>query len=195
MRNLTGIKFGKLIAIYPCRTSTGVYGWKCKCACGKEVVIRTADLTNGHTTSCGCLRKEITSTHNLSKTLPYDTWVSMVRRCHNSRDKDYVNYGARGITVCSEWLSYPNFYKWMTDNGYVKGLTIDRIDNDKGYSPENCRLVTMRVQQQNRRNTIFVKLDGVTLPLIEVSRKFNIHYQTLYYRHKHNHDLLNGGAI
>ena len=195
MKNLIGVKFGRLTAISPKRTRTGLYGWKCKCSCGKEVVVRTSDLTNGHSTSCGCLRKEVHSTHNLSKTLPYDTWTSMLRRCNNPNDKDYINYGARGITVCSEWLSYPNFYKWTLDNGYAKGLTIDRINNEKGYSPENCRLVTMREQQQNRRNSIIVTLDGVTLPLTEVGRRFKIHYQTLYYRYKNNRDLLTGGAI
>lgn len=195
MKNLIGMKFGRLTAICPQPTPAGMYGWKCKCSCGNEVVVRTADLTTNHSTSCGCLRQEVHSTHKLSKTLPYDTWTSMLRRCTNPNDKDYANYGARGITVCDEWLSYPNFYKWMCEHGYTKGLTIDRIDNDKGYSPENCRVVTMREQQQNRRNSIIVTLDGNTLPLIEVGRKFNIHYQTLYYRYKHNRDLLTGGTI
>lgn len=193
--DLTGQNFGRLTAISPSRTPSGQFGWLCKCSCGNEKIVRTPDLINGHTQSCGCLFRDRISTHKMSNTSPYDIWVSMIRRCTNPRSRDYSNYGARGITVCQEWLDYPAFYEWMMEHGYENGLSLDRVNNNEGYSPENCRLVTMRVQQQNKRNSIIVTYNGVTKPLIEFGRQFNIPYQTIYYRHRHNRDLITGGAI
>lgn len=193
--DLAGRSFGRLTAMSPCRTLSGKYGWLCKCSCGNEKIIRTPDLINGHTQSCGCLFRDKVSTHKLSKTPSYDIWSGMLRRCKNPRDKDYPNYGGRGIAVCNEWEDYPTFYQWMLDHGFVRGLTIDRIDNDKGYSPDNCRLLTMREQQQNRRNSISVTYGEVTKPLIEFSKDFGISYYTMYWRYKHGRDIVTGGSL
>lgn len=193
--NLKNRVFGRLIAISPHRTSSGLCGWLCRCSCGREIIVRTADLTKGHTKSCGCLRLDRTSTHKLSNSPVYDIWVSMIRRCTNPKCKNYRLYGGRGITVCDEWLQFPPFHKWMLEQGYTRGLSIDRIDNDKGYCPENCRVTTMRVQQQNRRNSITVEYKNERKALIEFSRTFNIPYQTMYYRHKHNLDIVTGGIL
>ena len=193
--DLTGRSFGRLTAISPRRTNSGAFGWLCRCRCGNEKIVRTPDLINGHTQSCGCLCRDKTSTHHLSNTPPYDIWSTMLKRCKNPLNKDYPNYGGRGITVCAEWENYPVFYQWMLNQGYVKGLTIDRIDNEKGYSPDNCRLATMREQQQNRRNSIYVTYDGVNKPLIEFSRQFGIPYQTIYWRYKHHRDIVTGRLL
>lgn len=194
--DLRGRCFGRLTAISPHRTKTGKYGWLCTCSCGNVITVRTPDLTNGHTQSCGCLQIDRCSKHGLSKKSPvYDIWVTMVRRCTNENDKDYHIYGGRGINVCEEWLFFPHFHNWMLKQGYTKGLTVDRIDNDKGYSPDNCRLATMREQQQNRRNSITITYKGITQPLIEFSRQFDIPYSTIRWRYKHGKDIVTGRAI
>lgn len=172
--------FGRLTALYPKRTAQGLYGWYCQCSCGNTIVVRTADLLDGHTQSCGCFQREKCSTHGLSNTEPYGIWVSILRRCNNRNSKYYFRYGGRGIKVCDEWLSYPSFYEWAISNGYEKGLSIDRIDNNGNYSPQNCRFTTMKEQQRNKRNTLFV--NGI--PLSEYAEKHSINYQTAYSRFK-----------
>lgn len=193
--DLSGMTFGRLTAIHPTRTNGGKFAWLCKCSCGKERVVRTADLTNGHTQSCGCLLQERVRTHGLSNTDPYDAWLGMIHRCTRPNNKDYARYGGRGITVCDEWLEYSNFYKWAISRGYTKGLTIDRIDNDSGYSPENCRLATNLEQQRNRRNSIKITYKGERLTLKEFSERHHISYYTAYWRYRNNRDILTGGAI
>lgn len=190
--DLSQEKFGRLSPLSPTRTSAGKYAWVCKCDCGNTVVVRTADLKNGHTQSCGCLQAERVRTHGLSKTSPYHAWRKMVARCCDEADKDYHNYGARGITVCEEWLSYPNFHKWALKNGYEKGLTIDRINNDKGYQPSNCRFITLQKQERNKRNNIHVVANNVEMLLVEFCELYNIPYETAYWRYKHQRNLLTG---
>ena len=107
-------------------------------------------------------------------------YYNMLRRCHDPKNKGYKNYGARGITVCDEWRNdCCIFYKWARDNGYKEGLTIDRIDNNKGYSPDNCRWTTCKVQTVNRRNTRWILFNGEKKTLKEWSEELNISYQVL----------------
>lgn len=190
--DLSHKKFGRLQPMQPSRTVAGKYAWICKCDCGKYITVRTADLTRGHTQSCGCYQSERSRKHGLSKTAPYDAWRKMVARCSDESDKDYPNYGARGITVCEEWLSYQSFYEWAISNGYEKGLTIDRIDNDFGYSPDNCRFVTIQKQERNKRNNIHVTVEGVEMLLVEFCESYHIPYETAYWRHTHNRNLITG---
>lgn len=131
-------------------------GWKIRkvlavCQCGEVKEYLLSSLRSGATVSCGCYHRETRTTHGLGGTSLYKVWCSMRDRCHNSRCKAYQNYGGRGITVCLEWEDIASFIKWALDNGYQKGLEIDRIDNDKGYSPNNCRFVTRSVNSMNRR--------------------------------------------
>lgn len=185
--DLTNLSFGKLTVLHSERTSNGQYGWLCRCECGNTLVVRTTDLTRGHTRSCGCTR-----THGLSRTPLYDTWYNILRRCCMKSSKDYPLYGGRGITICEEWKDYPVFYNWAITHGYKEGLTIDRIDNEKGYDTQNCRFVTMKTQERNKRNNIWIVHDDKEMLLIEFAEKFNIPYTTVYWRYKHGRNLLTG---
>lgn len=109
----------------------------------------------------------------------------MKQRCYNTKDSEYKNYGSRGIRICEDWLSNPDsFFEWGVSNGYKKGLTIDRIDVNKGYTPENCRWVTMAEQQSNKRTNIFVECKGRKVTLAEASRQIGVSESTIWMRIK-----------
>ena len=155
MTNLTGRKYGRL-------TVTGYAGqskWTCRCDCGRMITTLTDSLNSGKTKSCGCLRKELMarkSTKHGGATDPlYYVLNQMHQRCENPKSKDYKWYGAEGKSVCPEWSleNFQAFREWAIATGYRKGLTIDRIDPEKGYSPDNCRWITIEEQQRNRRDT------------------------------------------
>ena len=163
--DLTNRRFGKLTAIRPQRTNTGLYGWLCRCDCGKETVVRTTVLTSGHTKSCGCYAKHLRengvphTTHGNKHSRLYRIWCGMKSRCCNPNVPFYKYYGGKGIAVCEEWQNdfqsfFFFFFGWSMANGYEDHLTIDRIDNDGNYEPSNCRWVSMAVQNRNkgRRN-------------------------------------------
>src|SRR3990167_999493 len=120
-------------------------------------------------------------THSMSKTKTYETWHQMKKRCLNKNDKDYKNYGGRRITICKRWKKFENFYKDMREK--PEGMTIDRIDNGKGYYPKNCRWATARDQARNKRTSIKLTFNGETLYLIEWARKLKIKYATLRQRY------------
>lgn len=130
--------------------------WLCRCECGKEIVVEAYNLKTGHTQSCGCLQREATSvankTHGKRNTRLYRIWICMKNRCYRKNHDAYKHYGGRGIKVCDEWLhSFKAFNDWAMANGYRDDLSIDRIDTNKGYSPDNCRWATMAEQNKNKR--------------------------------------------
>lgn len=123
--------------------------------------------------------------HGMTKTKLYRVWCSMRERCNNSHNKSYKNYGRKGIRVCEDWeKSFYNFNEWAINNGYKEGLTIDRIDGQKGYCPENCRWTTSKIQNRNYSRNHTVIYDGKKYCLIELAEKFKINYSKLLYRIK-----------
>lgn len=162
-----GTRFGKLTVIKDLGRTDNHHYVVCKCDCGKEVKISLYNLNRGITTSCGCYKRERTiersTTHGLSNKSPlYAIWKSMKGRCLNSNNHAFLDYGGRGISVCEEWLNnYKSFYSWAITNGWKSGLTIDRIDNNKGYCPENCRVADRFTQARNKRNNKEISFDGM----------------------------------
>lgn len=171
--DLTGQKFSRLLVIRRDVSKKGRSSWLCKCDCGKETIVLGQDLKSGHTHSCGCMYKKSC----YRDTRLYQIWKGMKKRCSNKKHHHYINYGGRGIDVCAEWKNDFNiFYDWAIVNGYTKNLTIDRIDVNGNYCPENCRWTTMKEQQRNRRNNHIIK--GKTIA--EWAEIKGVAYQKIY---------------
>lgn len=160
--NLLGKRFGRLLVVSEAPKQGKHIKWNCLCDCGKIVVVFGDNIRRGLTKSCGCLHSEITrqknSTHKESKTRLYSIWISMKERCSNNANPDWKNYGGRGISVCDKWRnSYESFRDWSRLNGYNDNLTIDRIDVNGNYTPENCRWATTKDQNRNKRSNVLYK--------------------------------------
>jgi len=178
-----GNKVGRLTIISlegPNKNRNMIY--KCLCDCGNTHIINGSQL--GRTTSCGCLTLEKTTKHGLADKHPiYKTWQCMKGRCYCKTDPKWVRWGGRGIKVCDEWLNdFKAFYGWAMGNGWEKGLTIDRINNDGDYCPENCRWVTMQAQANNKRDNHIITYGGKTQNLKDWSEELKIKYSTLSQR-------------
>lgn len=155
-KDITGQKFGKLTAIG--LTRKGPAYWLFSCECGTIKEINGSNVETGKVATCGCGAKSKVENPRL-----LSIWASMKQRCGNPRCKSYGDYGGRGISVCDEWVnSFLQFQSWALNNGYGDSLTIDRIENDEGYSPSNCRWVTRKAQQNNRRVNVFLTAFGET---------------------------------
>lgn len=176
--DLTGQRFGRLTVLGRDLSKTGdAVFWNCKCDCGSIKSIVGSNLRYGHTQSCGCLREATQASNFLSrdhtkKDNPrlYSIWKSMQQRCYNTNHKAYQNYGGRGIQICDEWIGdsgFKNFVEWATDNGYCESLTIDRIDVNGNYSPQNCRWITHRENQNNTRHNRYIAYNGETKTLAQ----------------------------
>lgn len=186
--DLTGKKFGRLTVLGICPHEPGerVY-WLCECDCGNVLKVTSNHLTSGHTKSCGCYRKEnsglINWKHGMAHEKIYGVYKAIKRRCYKEDDPNYKNYGGRGITVCEEWRnSFQEFYKWAESTGYQEGLTIDRIDTNGNYEPENCRWTDMKTQNNNRRNNHLEKYNGEYYTISQLSEISIVDYSTLLSR-------------
>lgn len=189
--DMIGKKYGRLTVRGIDHCVTDSKGWKryylaCDCECGNGKVVLAYSLTQGLTKSCGCLQKEVCKsnfiTHGLSNSRIYHIWRDLHRRCENPKRKSYRLYGARGITVCEEWSGekgFKHFKEWSDKHGYTDDLTIDRIDNNKGYSPDNCRWVDYKTQANNLRVNRWIEYNGVRHTVAQWADITGIPYGTL----------------
>ena len=191
--DLTGQRFGRLIVIEKTekRDNAGNVLWLCKCDCGKDTLVGTHSLKVGHCKSCGCYKidvnreqgKQYFTKHGKRHTRIYNIWCSMKQRCYYINSNNYIDYGARGITVCDEWKNdFMAFYNWAMENGYREDLTIDRIDVNGNYEPSNCRWCTASDQSNNKRNNHFVVYNGVEMTVKQLSDLCGMNYGTLLCR-------------
>ena len=157
----------------------------CCCECGTVKDVRSDMLATGESLSCGCLRTDKTSTHRKTNTRLYNIWRKMKERCYNKNHVHFNNYGGRGIFICDEWKNnFHAFYDWAIAHGYSDTLTIDRIDVNREYSPENCRWATILEQQNNTSWNHNITANGVTMSLSKWSRELGIPVTTIYSRIK-----------
>lgn len=182
--DLTGRRFGKLVVLERAGSAAdGHAAWRCRCDCGNETVVTGAHLRKGETTSCGCWKRELSSTHGMSRGRLYHIWVGMKKRILNKNATIFKHYGGRGISICDEWRNdFCAFRDWALTNGYAESLSIDRIDNSKGYSASNCRWVTRKLQSNNRRSNRLVSFMGEAYTIAEWAEILGIGRDTLRYR-------------
>ena len=192
--DLAGQRFGRLTVVSRAEnTLEGRARWLCKCICGNQTVATGKGLRNGCTKSCGCLIKDVNlsrATHGDSKRQKmkrlYRIWCAVKSRVSNKNQPQYKDYGGRGITICEDWASdYITFRDWSLKNGYNDTLTIDRIDNEKGYYPDNCRWVSMRTQQRNKSRNRDITFNNETKTLSEWAEALGMNYFTLHKRMQH----------
>lgn len=189
-------KFGRLTVIkmvenYVSPSGTTRSQWLCKCDCGNHIITTADKLKNGNTKSCGCLKSDVTTKrnyrHGMRRTRLYRIYSAMVCRCENKNAINYHSYGGRGITVCDEWRGEKgaeNFIDWAKRSGYDETLTIDRIDVNGNYCPENCKWSTRLEQGSNRTDNHFITINGETHTISEWSRISGIGVSTICQRIK-----------
>ena len=189
---MTARTFGKLTVMEWAYERRGRI-WLCKviCSCGTERVVRRLSLQSGRTRSCGCLRRKMQHDLHLKhggarrglRLVEYGTWVKMIVRCENPKDKAYPHYGGRGIAVCERWRN--SFAAFLSDMGRRPGpgYSIDRIKNERGYEPGNCQWVMGPAQNRNKRNSRRITYAGLTLSLGEWSERTGVNQKTLATRH------------
>jgi len=202
--DMTGYRCGRLTVVGKApKTQSSRMRWLCLCDCGKLIDVDANNLRTGHTKSCGCIRKpkEKAKSHKFddyeyyTKIIGNDdythlrsAWGAMWRRCKSNYHCHEIYYD-RGISVCNEWETFRNFADWAINNGHSKELTLDRIDNDKGYCPDNCRWVTQKVQQNNKRNNIIIEYMGRTQTLKQWCEELNLPYGTIKARRRNGWKL------
>lgn len=192
VKDLTGMRFGRLVVVELIgKAANGKYQWKCKCDCGNYTIVKGNSLTTDHTKSCGCLEKEtkreVNTIHGLRRHPLYKVWLNMKDRYYNPNNSHFKYYGGKGITVCNEWKdNFKLFYDWMINNGYEKGMSIDRIDNSLEYSPDNCRVIPFNKQSSNRTTNYAIIHEGVPYTVAELAKLLNVKSPTLYSRLRRN---------
>lgn len=183
-KDLTGKQFGKLTVLsFAGNTYRGKSLWRCKCICGNEHVTTGERLTISQCSSCpDCIKKREGDPRNKSRL--HTIWKHMKERCNNVNNSRFSCYGGRGITYCPEWEDFLSFYNWAVTNGYRDDLTIDRIDVNGNYCPENCRWATVKEQNENKTTRKELTANGETHSFSEWGRILNVNYKILWARHK-----------
>ena len=195
---LVGQRYGRLTVIEQAGKKNGFTNWLCECDCGNMIVVQGTRLVHGQTKSCGCLSRDIVVARNKSMASGlfrderiYRIYWGIVTRCYNTKDVSYKRYGARGIKMCDEWKnSFYAFQEWALSNGYQCDLSIDRIDNDGDYAPNNCRWADAKTQANNRSSTKRITIDGVTHSVSEWAAISGIDRNTIYRRLSSGWDTL-----
>ena len=185
--DLTGKRFTRLTVLEKVGTSK----WKCRCDCGKTVISEARWLLVGRTKSCGCYIREMKKNlrHGMATSKLYHAWQGMNQRCYNKNNRAYSIYGGRGIKVCDDWKDFKKFRDWALLNGYDErlgrsGCTIDRIDVNGNYCPENCRWIGMKEQTRNRRTNKVISFNGEKHCLSEWEEKLHFNAGVIYGRLK-----------
>lgn len=178
--DMTNERFGRLLVVKRVENSAqGQARWLCVCDCGETNIVKGQDLRNGKVVSCGCYKIEQQTKHGGYQDKLYRVWIAMKTRCNCETNKWYPVYGGRGIKVCNEWQDdFSKFRDWSIENGYRKGLTIDRINVNGNYEPSNCRWITIQEQQFNKTTNTFIEIDGITKTLTEWCRCFDVPIST-----------------
>jgi len=189
--DITGRRFGRLLVIGQSseKTSRGNAKWNCVCDCGKQIITSKNNLLRGDTKSCGCLKRDLIAQRstkhgecasaNSRHSRLYRIYSNMLSRCLNANIPSYKRYGGRGIEICEEWLNDPiSFFQWAYDHGYTDGLTIDRIDNNKGYCPENCRFASRKAQENNTSRNHYITYLDKTQSMSAWADEYRIPYHT-----------------
>lgn len=185
-KDLCGMRFGKLMVISRVSRMGEKAKYKCKCDCGNTAVLYACNLVSGSTTSCGCFRSEKTRqlklSHGQHGSRLYKCWQNMITRCENPNSNGYKNYGGRGISVCPEWKDFDVFYAWAMSSGYSDGLTIERIDVNGGYAPENCTWADSFTQSRNRTDNRVIAYNGKTMIVTDWANETGINEATIRHR-------------
>lgn len=189
--DLTGQRFGRLTVIgISHKTQSGKYYWSCQCDCGTNCIISGNLLKSGQTQSCGCYRREVARArrqkYSDKNNRLYRIWGNMKKRCYCKSDPKYHNYGGRSICICDEWKnSFQNFQAWALSHGYQDDLSIDRIDVNGDYTPQNCRWTNNLIQCNNKTDNVLITYMGRTQTVAEWARETGIYINTIHYRLKH----------
>lgn len=183
--DLTGQKFGRLTVIGRAENKGSQTYWKCKCDCGNECTVNAYCLKKGFTKSCCCFRKDFLIVHGMYDTKIYKTWENINSRCNNPNTPEYPNYGGRGIRICDEWKNFQDFYNYVSKLPHFgeEGYSLDRIDNNGNYAPNNVRWADIKTQQRNKRTNLLVEYNGAEMILKDAAKLSGISYATLLHRY------------
>lgn len=187
INDLRGKTFGNLLVLdeKPIRKNNNTY-WKCKCICGNEKYIFHGNLISNRQKGCGCLQNNNPNRKTQHKRL-IKIFNNMKQRCYNPKSENYKHYGGKGIKICSQWLKdSKNFYNWSINNGYADSLSIDRINVNSDYEPNNCRWINMKSQANNRSNNRLITIKGKTKTASQWAEEFGITHEGLIYRYRNN---------
>ena len=170
--DITGRRFGRLVVLGRSIVQKRHKRWDCRCDCGGTAAVQIDNLRSGHSVSCGCSRVRHGHARGHSQSTTHAIWAAMKQRCLNPSDRSYFRYGGRGIGICQSWMQFANFLRDMGER--PAGMTLERIDNNRGYGPANCRWATRFEQMRNMRRNRILEIDGRRLCLTEWAEEFGI---------------------